>query len=183
MKCEINPAIVDFRSQHIRFDLLIDGRLQSYVPDVLALMHDGSITVIEVDKGRSKQPEPQYRAKLDIVRDICADLEWRFEIWSERTLAPTRRVRDNIAQIQMQRFISIDSVQILVVSRALRENGGRLAVGQIRTLLGCRLGAGDLVRGLMCRGLLELPLDKRIDHKTIATLFTRCVSPSFEHAM
>ncbi|MBL7372868.1 hypothetical protein INQ23_26505, partial [Escherichia coli] len=36
MTCEIDPGILDFRSQHIRFDLLSGGAARSYFPDIVA---------------------------------------------------------------------------------------------------------------------------------------------------
>ena len=179
---EIDPAVVDFRSQHIRFDLLVDGAARCYFPDILSLMHDGTIAVIEVKKDMRALSAPDYAAKIDEVRAVCSDLGWRFEVWTERDMAPCPRVRDNIRQIQMERFVSIDDVQVLLVRRAFHEHGGRLSVGQIKRVLGGAPGAMGLVAGLMCRGLLGLPLGERISDETIATYFVRSTSPAREHA-
>ncbi len=182
MKCEIDPAIADFRSQHMRFDLPIDGTTQAYFPDVVALRHDGTIVVIEVKKDGRWQSDLVYRAKLEAVRDVCAELGWRFEVWTQSAMAPSPRVRDNIVQIQMQRFVQIDEIQTIAVRRAFGRNDGQLTVGQLRHTLGGLLGAGDLVRGLMCRGVLKLPLEEQIRDVTVTTLFTAHVLPLLEHA-
>jgi hypothetical protein len=182
MICEIDPAVVDFRSQHIRFDLLAGGAMRTYFPDIVSLMHDGTIAVIEVKKNACWQTDPVYSNKIDTVGGICADLGWDFQVWTQSGMAPSPRVRDNIAQIQMQRFVGIDDVQSQMVARALQSSEGRLTVGEIKCVLGSEGGTGDVVRGLMCRGLLRLPLDEQISDKTIATAFTRCASPHMEHA-
>jgi hypothetical protein len=182
MICEIEPAVVDFRSQHIRFDLLLDGAPRAYFPDIITLMHDGSIVVVEVKKDGRWQSDVDYRNKIGTVRDLCTDLGWRFEVWTQTRMAPCSRVRDNIAQIQMQRFIGIDEVQSSMVERALEANGGALSVGRIKRTLGGVLGAADFVRGLMCRGVLTLPLDELVCDSTIATAFTRCATPRLEHS-
>lgn len=182
MRCEINPAVADFRSQHIRFDLLVGGAAHTYFPHIIALFHDGTIIVVEVKKDGRWQSDPVYRAKIEAVREICSDLGWRFEIWTQKTMAPTSHDRDNIAQIQMQRFVRIDEVQTLLVARAFQRNDGRIPVSEIKRTIGGMPGAGDLVRGLMCRGCLELPLGEVIQDSTIATAFNRCVSPRLEHS-
>lgn len=182
MICEIDPAIVDFRSQHIRFDLQIDGMERSYFPDIVTLMHDGTIVVVEVKKDDHWQRDLAYRSKIATVRGVCEDLGWRFEIWTQSSMAPSARVRDNIAQIQMQRFIGIDETQGLMVERALKKNDGQLTIREIGRALGGVLGAGDFARGLMCRGMLSLPLDELVCETTIVSAFERCASPSLEHA-
>lgn len=182
MICEINPAVVDFRSQHIRFDLTIDGKPRAYFPDIVALMHDGTIAVVEVKKDDRWQSDPDYRFKIDVVRAICADLGWRFEVWTQASMAPSARVRENIAQIQMQRFISIDALQGLLIEQAFAEAEGELRIGRISEVLGGIAGASDIARGLMCHGMLALPLDERLCDATVATKFTRCASPRLDHA-
>lgn len=181
MRCEVDPAVIDFRSQHIRFDLLAGGT-RSYFPDIVTLLHDGTVLVVEVKKNARWRSDPDYRDKIDTVRDVCADLGWAFEVWTDADIAPTARVRDNIVQVQMQRFIGIDDVQVLLVIRAMQANRGRLTIGQIKQVLGGMPGAGDLVRGLMCRGVLQLPLAENIGDATVATLVTPAISPILEHA-
>lgn len=180
---EIDPAVVDFRSQHLRFDLLLGGAMRSYFPDIVSLMHDGTIRVIEVKKDTRAFEDRAYNAKIEVVGSVCSDLGWLFEIWTARDMAPCSRARDNIRQIQMERFVSIDDVQKLLVQRAFDKNQGCLDVGQIKRLLGGGPGAGSLVSGLMCHGLLVLPLSQRITDDTPATYFKRSASPDREHAV
>ena len=182
MKCEIDPEIADYRSQHVRFDVLLDGSFQSFFPDIVALRHDGTVQIIEVKKDSRWQRDPSYRSKLEVVRAVCRDIGWGFDVWTQSDIAPTSRVRDNISQIQMQRFISIGEVELLLVERALRKGGGSIAVGEVKETLDGARGAGDLVRGLMCRGILSLPLDQLITDATMATIFDRCLTPQLEHA-
>ena len=112
MICEIDPAVVDYRSQHVRFDLVLNGKSHAYFPDVLKLRHDGTVVVVEVKKDGKWQSDPEYRMKIDAVADVCAELGWGFEVWTDSVMAATTRVRENIAQIQMQRFVAIDDVKM-----------------------------------------------------------------------
>ena len=128
------------------------------------------------------QADADYRAKIDTVQDVCADLGWRFEVWTDADMAPTKRFRDNVVQIQMQRFVAIDDVQTLLVERAMRTNRNRMSIGQIRDVLGGMPGAVDMVRGLMCRGVLQLPLGEMISDATVAVLAAPTATPAREHA-
>lgn len=127
---EIDPAVVDFRSQHIRFDLLLGGAMRSYFPDIVSLMHDGTIKVIEVKQDTRALADSDYGAKIEAVRSVCSDLGWLFEIWTARDMAPCSRTRDNIRQIQMERFVCIDPTQKLMVFRAFQASSGHLSVGE-----------------------------------------------------
>lgn len=182
MICEIKPEVADFRSQHIRLDLLINGKVQAYFPDIAMLLHDGTIAVVEVKKDARWQSDLEYRAKLNAAESVCDELGWDFQVWTDSSMAPSTRVRENIAQIQMQRFLAIDDVQALIASRALRLSSGILTVKEIGHALGNLAGAGDFARGLMCRGVLSLPLDERIGPNTMATAFSPCAAPDVRHA-
>lgn len=60
--------------------------------------------------------------------------------------------------------------------RAFQASSGHLSVGEIKDLLGTAVGATSLVGGLMCQGLLTLPLAQRITDDTVATYFERSSS-------
>lgn len=184
MICEIDPHVDDVRSQHLRFDLIIDGTLHEYYPDMVRLMHDGTVEVVEVKKDDLWKRDRDYRMKIEAARALCRELGMRFTVWTHRLMVPIDRVRENIVRIQMDRRARVDDAQIILATAHLRSRGGEATMGDLKDVLdvGCRFTAEAAVRAMMCRGHLVIALDQRHDDDAQVALFERCRAPLLEHA-
>ena len=177
MKNEIDPEIDDIRTQHIRFDLVIDGITRRHFPDILKLRHDGVISVEEVKNDSRWKSDEGYRRVVEIAGDICREIGWTYDISTKADIAPSPRVRDNILQIQAERYIMVGGAEIVAVLTALRSANGHATMGDLKAVLGGRPGVQAIVKGMMCRGYLRIPLDGRLEDRTAISLFERCRAP------
>lgn len=170
MLCEIDPNTIDMRTQHITFELHMYGSLVAYTPDIVRLMADGSIGIVEAKADDRWKLDTEYRAKIELVAELCANIGVGFAVWTNRMMAPTERVRDNVIQIQMERYAGVETAHELLVHRELSLGGGTASFGDLRRVLGGGPSAGSFIRAMMCRGLLRLPLADRITDATTVTL-------------
>jgi len=173
MLCEINPQVVDMRTQHLRFDLLIGDAIHSYVPDIVMLMDDGSLVVVEVKKDDAWKSDEFYAEKIRLAALVCAEVGVEFEVWTDAKMVPTRRVRENVVAIQTARTVEYDEVDRLLVVRALNLNGGRASVKQLKAAIPAHPPhiAEAIIRAMMCRRVLVLPLDRPLGDDTTVELF------------
>lgn len=126
IECEVDTDVVDYRAQPFRIEVVIDGRLRTYIADCVRLMADGSIEVVEV-KGSARQLlDPDYEAKLAAVRSVCASAGWQFKIITgDQITTPTVRHK-NIGDIQTACLRSRVSTSCASASRTAPCNcGGR----------------------------------------------------------
>lgn len=174
MLCEIDPDVADLRTQHLRFDLLIDGSAHSYVPDIVRLMADGTIQVIEVKKDGSWQRDAFYAEKIRCVREVCAQVGVPFAVWTEKMVAPNLTTKRNIVTTQEARTVEYDDVHQLLVVRALKAGGGAAPLGALKAVLADHgpHTAEAMIRGMMCRRVLMLPLCASINDDTLVTIYT-----------
>ena len=173
MLCEIMPDVVDMRTQHLRFDLLIGGALHTYVPDIVRLMDDGSLEVVEVKKDDLWKTDEFYAEKIRLTAAVCAEVAVGFAVWTEKQMARTLRIKENVVAIQAARTVEYDEVDRLLLVRALKSHGGSATVGQLKAALPVhpRHIAEAIIRGMMCRRVLILSLNEHLGDETTATLF------------
>jgi hypothetical protein len=170
MHCEIDPMTANMRTQHIKFELHIGGSFVSYTPDIIRLMIDGSIGIVEAKADDRWKLDTKYRRKIELVEELCEEMGLGFAVWTNRMMAPTELVRDNVVQIQMERYADVESAHELLVRRALSKQGGTASFGDLRQVLGRDPSAGAFIRAMMCRGMLRLPLHERIVDETVVTM-------------
>lgn len=170
MLCEIDPLTANIRTQHITFELHMGGNFVSYTPDIIRLMIDGSIGIVEAKADDRWKLNADYRCKIELVEQLCDEMGLGFVVWTNRMMAPTEIVRDNVVQIQMERYAAVETVHELLVRRALSLKGGAASFSHLRQVLDAGPSGGAFIRAMMCRGMLRLPLDERITDDTIVTL-------------
>lgn len=166
MRHEIDPRVSDLRTYHIRFDLVVGGRARSYVPPLLVSTVDGAIEVQHVAGRPLREDE---RSMMTAVANVCSEIGWRFALLKDHDVAPTDRVRDNIIAIQAERYANVQTSDLIAVVTSLHEAGGAAALGRLVACIGEHRPSRPIIKALMCHGHLTLPLDQRIDDRTIVT--------------
>jgi len=172
-RCEVETAVVDYRSQPFRFELVIDGAKRIYIADCVRLLSDGSVEVLEV-KGRLKQlSPPEYVEKLNLVREICERLGWQFRILSHRHLYEPEVVYANIDLIQSRRTVRFDQIQAYRALEVIEREGGAAPLGRVADAIATRPLGMAIAQAMMVRRLLSIDLTRPLNADSKVTAVPR----------
>lgn len=161
-RCEVDTHVVDYRSQPFRFDFVIDGVKRSYIADCARILDDETIEVVEVKGSSAALADPHYLEKLDRVREICAQLGWRFTIVTKKRLFEPRIVHDNIELIQSRRQVAFEVPRGLKVLEAIERAGGQASLGHIASLLGAGPAGFAAAQSMMVRRWIAIDLEREL---------------------
>ena len=168
MLCEVDPKVVDYRAQPFRFEFALAGRWRTYIADCARLMDDGVVEVIELKSDRRYLDDPDYRAKLEGVRQLCDLLGWRFSVVLRRHLDKCPIRKRNIELVQQDRLTAFDDGHIYQVVAALAE--GPACVDDIVHALGCGPKGGAILRGMMVARIIEIDLVRPLSGESVVRL-------------
>jgi hypothetical protein len=181
MREEINPETDDLRTHHIRFDLVIDGVPQSFIPALILLRHDGAILVRDVKRDHTRLDPGFTRRRSNLVRDICSEIGWTYEDWGADEIASTERIRLSTVEIQAERFVAYEVVHLLAALALLRTRGGVASLLDLKNVIGGGAEAEARIKAMMCHGHLAFPLDSTVNDSTQVRIFQRCGTPALEY--
>lgn len=167
MECEVDTDVVDYRAQPFRIEVVIDGRLRTYIADCVRLMADGSIEVVEV-KGSARQLlEPDYDAKLAAVRSVCASAGWQFKIiTADQITTPTVRHK-NIDDIQLSKHVRYGAEAIYAAHRAIASCGGEAALGVVADAVHAGPLGVQIVKAMMVGRVVSIDLDQPLSGQSL----------------
>lgn len=172
-RCEVETAVVDYRSQPFRFELVIEGAKRIYIADCVRLLGDGSVEVLEV-KGRLKQlPPPDYVEKLSVVREVCDRLGWQFRILSHRHLYEPEVVYANIDLIQSRRTVRFDQIQAYRALELIERAGGEAPLGQVGDAAAAGPQGLAMAQAMMVRRLISIDLTRPLSADSKVTAVPR----------
>ena len=155
---EVDPGVVDYRTQYLRFEFLIDGRLRTYIPDAVRLLSSGSIEVIEVKRDVSGLRDPEYKLKIQEAGRICQTLGWRFDVVMGLDLKAGNAFSANVQYVQSRRHTPVSQAEQFHVHELVWQEGGRAPLGKITEALGGGVIGLAKAASLMCRRRLSIDL-------------------------
>ncbi len=106
-RAEVEFPVVRLASESVRFEFARYGTKQIYTPDVELVTADGTVTLIEIKRDDRDLADPEYRAKLTTVREICDEHGIRFKIVFRHQLWDSLTHRRNVALFCSRRFVTI----------------------------------------------------------------------------
>lgn len=170
LECEVDTDVVDYRAQPFRIEVVIDGRLRTYIADCVRLMADGSIEVVEI-KGSARQlVDPDYVTKLSAVRSVCAAAGWSFRvITSDQIMRPPVRYR-NIEEIQLSKHVRYGTKEIYVAHRAIEEFDGIGRLGAVADAVHAGPIGRQIVMAMMVGRVVSIDLDPPLSAASEVTL-------------
>ncbi|WOB78524.1 TnsA endonuclease N-terminal domain-containing protein [Brevundimonas nasdae] len=170
LECEVDTDVVDYRAQPFRIEVVIDGRLRTYIADCVRLMADGSVEVVEI-KGSARQlVDPVYVAKLSAVRSVCAAAGWSFRvITSDQIMHPPVRYR-NIEEVQLSKHVRYGAEAIYVAHRAIEECGGIGRLGTVADAVHAGPLGRQIVMAMMVGRVVSIDLEQPLSADSGVTL-------------
>lgn len=115
MLCEVDTDVVDYRAQPFRFEFVVDGIKRAYLPDAVTLRADGTVEVIEIKRDPGDLRDPEYRLKLQAVREICDRIGWRFRILFRTDLTEPSRFYRAVEDVQSWAFTKFSDAEVFEV--------------------------------------------------------------------
>lgn len=169
MLCEVDTDVVDYRAQPFRFEFVVDGVKRAYLPDAVTLRADGMVEVIEIKRDPGDLGDPEYRLKLQAVREICDRLGWRFRILFRNDLTEPSRFYRAIEDVQSWAFTAFSDAEVFKVVRQLRQHG-ELTVGQLVDSFDEPLRGLAKLKAMMVGRIVRLDLSTIPNNSTSVTL-------------
>lgn len=99
--------MVRVASESVRFEFERHGKKQIYTTDVELLASDGTVTLIEIKRDERDLADPEYRAKLKAVREICEERGIRFKVVFRHQIWDSLIHRRNVTLFCSRRFVTI----------------------------------------------------------------------------
>lgn len=169
MLCEVDTDVVDYRAQPFRFEFVVDGVKRAYLPDAVTLRANGVVEVIEIKRDPADLKDPEYRLKLQAVREICDRIGWRFRIMFRKDLTEPSSFYRAVEDIQSWAFTDYSVADIFEVVHLLRVKE-KLPLEQLADALGERpLGIAKL-KAMMVGRIVRLDLSTIPNNSTSVTL-------------
>lgn len=159
LKCsEVDPRVVDYRSQPFRFEFVIRGLKRVYIADCVRLLADGTVEVIEV-KGDARQLAVHgYAEKLQAVLEVCEGLGWRFRTITQKQLFKPAHVFANVNEIQSRRMVRFSQVEAYRAVEALEQVGGEATLGYLVEMLGNTPRDLAITKAMMVQRLIAIDI-------------------------
>lgn len=106
-RAEVEFAVVRVASESVRFEFIRQGKKQVYTVDVELVAPDGTVTLIEIKRDERDLADPEYRAKLTAVHEICDEHGIRFKVILRHQIWDSLVHRRNVMLFCSRRFVTI----------------------------------------------------------------------------
>ena len=106
-RAEVDFAVVRVASESVRFEFARRGKNQVYTIDVELVAPDGTVTLIEIKRDQRDLADPEYRAKLTAVHEICDEHGIRFKVILRHQIWDSLVHRRNVMLFGSRRFVTI----------------------------------------------------------------------------
>jgi hypothetical protein len=106
-RAEVEFGVVRVASESVRFEFTRRGKKQIYTIDVELVAPDGTVTLIEIKRDQRDLADPEYRAKLTAVHEICDEHGIRFKVILRHQIWDSLVHRRNVMLFCSRRFVTI----------------------------------------------------------------------------
>lgn len=163
MRVATDPDIIFYQTQPFRIALPVNGKLVSWLADLIYVTWEGAIWVREIKRTPADLLDLEYEAKLQAVKWLLAGLGWTFRPWTldEIEGSPERQV--NMATIYFDRAAHLDD--LMERFEAIAAQTSFITYGDlIRTLDPCNTNrARGAVHRLIMQGRVWADLDRLLE--------------------
>ena len=110
MRVATDPDIASYQTQPFRIALPVNGKLVSWIADLIYVQRDGWVCVREIKRTAADLIDLDYQAKLQAVKWLLGGLGWDVRPWTldEILGSPERQV--NVGRIYFDRAAHIDDL-------------------------------------------------------------------------
>ncbi|WP_140985833.1 TnsA endonuclease N-terminal domain-containing protein [Asticcacaulis tiandongensis] len=162
---DIDPGVVDIRTQCVAVEFIYDEKMRRYTLDVLRLTRSGNIQAVEVKSSLESIRRPAYLEKLNIVREILEGLGIEFIVATTNKLIGKNVLAHNIQSLVSHRFVRIEPRTLATCNLLLEGNNKTL--GQLLTALGTSPTGRAQLLSLIARKHVYCDISRRLTASTI----------------
>jgi hypothetical protein len=173
-QCEIDGDVVDFQAHPFRIDVVVDGEVLTWYPDLVWVRRGERPRLIEVKTDIRALDDPDYLAKLEAMMEVARRMGWSMQILYDEDIFGHRLVRDdrwtNVNAIHSRRYLKTTTAERRAVARMVA-NAKRSEWAAARDAV----APADPVRGdavvewAIARGHLSVDTDWPITPRTMLT--------------
>jgi hypothetical protein len=179
-----DPDYVSHQLQPCRFDVVVDGRLYTHLPDYWALRHDGGFEFGEIKIHPGQVEDDEYIRKMERVSEELRLLGCDFRIRYRREIVGTPARQINVAVLHYDRAANLSGVDWKALL-ALEGLDG-LSFGDVRDEISNRDGsksADAAARRLVTMGRIWIDIDLLLTDDSPARVrpISRHASPLVRH--
>lgn len=163
LRCATDPDIPYYQFQPFRIELLVNGRLASWICDLIYVERDGTVWVREIKRTIADLQDPGYEAKLQAVNWLLSRLGWCFRPWTLEEIQGSEERQVNVATIYFDRAAHLDD--LMPRFELLADSVTETTYGELIRALDpnntCRARAA--VHRLIMRGRVWADLDRLLE--------------------
>jgi hypothetical protein len=163
LRCATDPDIAFYQFQPFRIELLVNGRLGSWICDLVYVERNGTVWVREIKRSIADLQDPDYEAKLQAVKWLLARLGWRFMPWLLDDIQGSEERQVNVATIYFDRAAHLDDLmpRFELLANSVTETTYGDLIRALDPRNTCRARAA--VHRLIMRGRVWADLDRLLE--------------------
>lgn len=110
MRVATDPDVPYYQFQPFRLEAPVNGRLQSWIADLLYVTRCGQVWVREIKRTAADLADPEYEAKLQVMKWLLAGLGWFVRPWPLAEIQGTPEREVNVGLIYFDRAAHVDDL-------------------------------------------------------------------------
>ncbi len=165
MHCEVDTDVIDYRAQPFRLEFVLDGRKRTYIADCVRVLASGDFELVEIKSAPSSVHDPDYRQKLEAVREICSQVGWRFRLIFKKALTEPAAFYHNIVDVQSWRMTEYSDKDVFRIVEAVGRRPGA-TLGDVIQVFGSRAEGLAKLKAMMVGRIVRLDLTEEIGDAT-----------------
>lgn len=110
MRVATDPDVAYYQTQPFRIELPVNGKLVSWIADLIFVDRDGSVAVREIKRTASDLIDLDYTAKLETVRWLLGGLGWDVQPWTLKEIKGSPERQANVGRIYFDRAAHINDL-------------------------------------------------------------------------
>lgn len=171
-RAEVEFPVVRVASESVRFEFLRHGRKQIYTIDVELLGSDGTVTLIEIKRDERDLADPEYRAKLVAVREVCEEHGIRFKVVFRHQIWDSLVHRRNVTLFCSRRFVTILPEHIERLEAHAKQTGTDATFGSVAQAVApqCARTGEAVLQALTVARRIEVDLTRPLLDTTPVTI-------------
>ena len=171
-RAEVEFSVVRVASESVRFEFTRDGKKQAYTIDVELLASDGTVTLVEIKRDGRDLADPDYRAKLKAVREICEEHGIRFKVVFRHQIWESLIHRRNVTLFCSRRFVTLLPEHIERLEAHARQVGTGSTFGCVAQAVvpRCRRTGEAVLQALTVARRIEVDLTRPLLDATPVTI-------------
>lgn len=161
MRCATDPDVFDYQTQPFRVELVVNGKLVSWIPDFWVLWRSGIVEIGEIKIDVSGLVDVNYEDKLRAAFELFGRSGWDARVrYSEEILGTVDR-QINVGTIYPDRATTIDMLHRTAFRRLLAD-GATMCLGDLIECLDAArpMQSQAVAHRLICMGRVWANLDE-----------------------